>query len=139
VTNASAKKRELFYHGAGLPTSQVVVDFELQGADAPADLFSRRFAPVKILPADPAPLSAVSGSYGAHAGIDFSRTRYTGDFTLVPQRFYDGVFFTFPVHGHMLADQGRKQLLGTTTRAIAAEGFACRSMTFQATLPSAPW
>jgi AraC-like DNA-binding protein len=130
VTNASVKKRELSYHGVGSPTSQLVVDFELQGVDALAELLSRRFAPVKILPADPASLSAMSGTYGAHAGIDFSRTRYKGDFTLVPQRLYDGVFFTFPVHGHMLVDQGRKQLLGTTTRAIAAEGFACRSMTF---------
>jgi hypothetical protein len=50
VTNASAKKRELFYHGVGSPTSQLVVDFELQGADALAELLSRRFAPVKILP-----------------------------------------------------------------------------------------
>ena len=60
MTNASAKKRELFYHGVGLPTSQIVVDFDLQGADALAEFLLRRFAPVKILPVAPAPLSAVT-------------------------------------------------------------------------------
>jgi AraC-like DNA-binding protein len=124
------KKGELFCRAVDSPTSQIVVDFESRDPDALADLLSRRFAPVKILPVDAAPLSAASGTYGGHAGIDFSRTRYTGDFTLVPQRLYDGVFFYLPVHGHMLVDQGREQLLGTTTKAIAAEGFAYRSMTF---------
>lgn len=119
-----------FYRGVGLPTRQLIIDFELRHPDALADLLSRRFSPVKILPVDTAPLSGVSGTYGAHAGIDFSRTRYTGDFTLVPQRCYDGVFFYFPVHGHMLVDQGREQLLGSATKAIAAEGVAYRSMTF---------
>ena len=52
VTSASAKKRELFYHGVGSPTSHLVVDFELRGAGALADLLSRRFSPVKILPID---------------------------------------------------------------------------------------
>jgi hypothetical protein len=41
VTNASAKKRELFYHGVGLPTSQLVVDFGLQGANALAGFLFR--------------------------------------------------------------------------------------------------
>jgi AraC-like DNA-binding protein len=135
VTSArDRKKGELFYGAVGSPTSQVVVNFELRDPDALADLLSRRFAPVKILPVDAAPLSAVSGTYGAHAGIDFSRTRYTGDFTLIPRHLYDGVYFYFPVHGHMLVDLGREQLLGTTTKAIAAEGFAYRSMTFSGNL-----
>lgn len=49
VTNATAKKRELSYHGVGSSTSQLVVDFELRGADALAHLLSHRFFPVKIL------------------------------------------------------------------------------------------
>jgi len=130
------KKEERFCRAVGLPTSQGVVDFELREPVALAELLSRRFAPVKILPGDAAPLRAVSGTYGAHAGIDFSRTRCTGDFTLVPQRLYDGVFFYFPVHGHMLVDQASEQLLGTTTKAIAAEGLACRSMTFSGNFAS---
>jgi AraC-like DNA-binding protein len=135
VTNArDRKKGGLFYHTTGSPISQAVVDFELRDPDALADLISRRFSAVKILPGDAAPLSAVSGTYGAHAGIDFSRTRYTGDFTLIPQRVYDGVFFYFPFHGHMLVDQGGEPLLGSSTKAIAAEGFACRSMTFSGNL-----
>jgi hypothetical protein len=69
-------KRQLFYRGAGSPTSQAVVDFKLQGADALAGFLSRRFAPVNIPPADPAPLC-------------------------VPQRLYDSVF-CFPIHGHMV-------------------------------------
>jgi hypothetical protein len=55
VTNASAKKRELFYHGVGLPTSQIVVDFDLQGADALAEF-----------PANPAPLNAVTDNILHH-------------------------------------------------------------------------
>ena len=122
--------RQRDYREVGSLTSQIVVDFELRDPGALADLLSRRFSPVKILPIDDAPLSAASGTYGAHAGIDFSRTRYTGDFALLPQRSYDGVFFYFPVHGHVLVDQGREQFLGTVAKAVAAEGLECRSMTF---------
>jgi hypothetical protein len=55
VTNASAKKRQLFYHGVGLPTSQLVVDFDFRGTDTLAEFLSRRFAPVKILRLDMIP------------------------------------------------------------------------------------
>jgi hypothetical protein len=38
-----------------LPTSQLVVDFDLRGADTLAAFLSRRFAPVKILLLDMIP------------------------------------------------------------------------------------
>jgi AraC-like DNA-binding protein len=122
--------RERDYREVSSLTSQVVFDFELRDPDAVAELLSRRFSPVRILTVDDAPLSAASGTYGAYAGIDFSRTRYTGDFALVPQHRYDGVFFYLPVGGRLLVNQGRRRLLGSVTKAVAAEGLDCRSMTF---------
>jgi hypothetical protein len=55
VTNASAKKRELFYQAVDSLTSQFVVVFELKGADALADF-----------PANPAPLNAVTDNILHH-------------------------------------------------------------------------
>ncbi|WP_426413413.1 AraC family transcriptional regulator [Bradyrhizobium ganzhouense] len=110
--------------------SQVVVNFEQQDADGLAELISQRFAPVTIVPLRSADRFTMSGSYGSVAGIDFSRSRVTGEFKLTPQYQYDGVFFFFPTAGSLVFHQRRGTFASMPTIAVAAEGTACRSMEF---------
>lgn len=113
-------------------SSQIVVNFELQDADELAELISHRFAPVTIEPARLGDRFNVSGTYGAVAGIDFSRSRITGEFRLVPQRHYDGVVFFFPSAGGLVLHQDRESFASSPTTAVAADGLACRAMHFLA-------
>ncbi|WP_083742076.1 AraC family transcriptional regulator [Bradyrhizobium mercantei] len=111
-------------------SSQTVVSFELQDADGFADLIGKRFSTVTIEPARAADRFSMSGTYGAVAGIDFSRSRVTGEFRLIPEQHYDGVFFFFPTAGSLTFHQDRESFTSSASNAVAAEGAACRSMDF---------
>ncbi|MFB9265997.1 helix-turn-helix transcriptional regulator [Bradyrhizobium erythrophlei] len=113
-------------------SSQTVVSFELQDADGLADLISQRFGPVTIEAARANDRFSMSGTYGVVAGIDFSRSSVTGEFRLIPQHHYDGVFFFFPTAGSLVFHQSRETFASSPTTAVAAEGVACRSMDFLA-------
>ncbi|MGX5802581.1 AraC family transcriptional regulator [Bradyrhizobium sp. Arg314] len=109
---------------------QSVVNFELQEADSLADLLNQRFAPVRIEPFKSSDRFTMSGTYGVVAGIDFSRSAVKGEFKLIPQRHYDGVFFFFPTAGNTVFHQHRDSFASSPTAAVAADGMACRSVDF---------
>lgn len=112
-------------------STQTVVSFDLQDADGLEDLLTRRFAPVAIEPEHSTALLSVSGTFGAVAGIDFSRNRISGNFRLVPRQNYDGVFFFLPTAGKLVFHQDDQSFSSSCTTAIAADGLACRAMEFQ--------
>lgn len=113
-------------------SSQIVASFELQDADGFAENISQRFGPVTIEPARPSDRFSASGTYGTVAGIDFSHSRFAGEFRLVPLRHYDGVFFFFASAGSLVFHQNRESIASSPTIAVAAEGMACRAMDFPA-------
>jgi len=109
---------------------QFVVNFELQDADALAEQLSQRFSEAKITPVTPDHRVGMSGTYGAVAGIDFSRNEVRGEFRLTPRQHHDGVFFFFPTAGRMVFHQALQSFASSPTTAVAAEGTACNSVDF---------
>ncbi len=108
--------------------SQVVWDFDLQDVGSLAEMFARRFVPMKIEVAKAGEQVGARGACGALAGLEFDRMEFLGGLKLVPQRQVDAVFFCFPTAGTLTFHSGWESIRGSTTSTFAFESSECNAL-----------
>lgn len=104
--------------------------FDVCGVEAFETLLSRRLVPARVISRATAEAIRVSGTYGVHEGIEFSRIKCIGDIVVVPQRPFDGIVFIVPLAGRSIVRDADNLRIGTHVSGICVDGTAWRSVEF---------
>lgn len=115
---------------ASYAIDQVVKCFDLCGVEAFETLLSHRLVPARVVSRSMAEAIRVSGAYGVHEGIEFSRIKCVGDIVVVPRRPFDGVMFIAPLAGRSIVRDADNLHIGTDVSGICVDGTACLSVEF---------
>ncbi|UDF32055.1 UNVERIFIED_ORG: helix-turn-helix domain-containing protein (plasmid) [Roseateles sp. XES5] len=117
--------------GAFPTFGRLLVEFDLRDAEEVSELFTHRFAPIRVFPDNTGGEAGIIGSYAALRGVDLSSARFKGTFTMVPVQRYDGVCFFLPSNGSLAVDLGGRQLIGSPVKALSFDAATYQSMTFR--------
>ena len=112
-----------------VPTTPVILDFEMHDPAALSELLTHRLAPI-VASSDGSQAGAAIGTYASHGGIFVSRVQFTGIWTYDFPRPFDGMIFYLPTHGEVHAELTNGSVVGTASTAIAIEASQCRHLTF---------
>lgn len=115
---------------ASFAVGQVVRCFDLCEGEAFETSLSHRLAPARIVSRSASDAVRVSGAYGIHEGIEFSRIQCVGDIVVTPRRPFDGVIFVVPLAGRSFMREAENVRIGTGVSAICVDGTACPPIEF---------